>query len=345
MSKGIRYAAAAIAASALLAPAAGAAGPPPPKTFGGAKLSLFATGLKNPTSFAFGDGAVFAGDSGNSMGVPNGGVWVIKHHHAVAIPNAPIFVGGMQFYKGALYLSGVVLTPGGPMWQIMKWSHWTGATFKTRKVIYTGPKGFQGFNGVAFGPDGRLYVGVDAGLLNGNDHGPANLSPFLYDILSMTPSGKHVKVFARGIRQPWQMAFVAGSSDPFVSDLGQDTGAVNPPDFLLKVHKGDNYGFPTCNWTAGSPCKHFTKPFKRFSPHFDPMGVAVIGKRLYLGSFLGPNASGGGALYRLSVTGGKLKPVVIGFPAATDALAEHGGFLYVGGSTMAGAGLVWRVKP
>jgi hypothetical protein len=35
---------------------------------------------------------------------------------------------------------------------------------------------------------------------------------------------------------------------------------------------------------------------------------------------------------------------VTGFPAATDALAEHGGYLYVGGSTQAGAGFVWRVK-
>ena len=118
-------------------------------------------------------------------------------------------------------------------WQLLKWSGWNGTTFTKRQVLYTAPKKFQGFNGIAFGPNGRLYVGVDVGLLNGNDHGPANTSPFVYDILSFKPNGKDRKVFASGIRQPWQMAFPKGSSSPFVSDLGQDKGAKNPPDLGL----------------------------------------------------------------------------------------------------------------
>lgn len=345
MPKGMRYLAAVLAASGLLATTASAAGSSSPKAHGGAKVSLFATGMRNPTSFAFGDGSIFVGDSGNSSGLPNGGVWVIKHGVGVAIPDAPIFVGGMAFYHGALYLSGGVIGSSGFAWEIQKWSGWTGTTFTNRQVIYTAPSGFQGFNGVAFGPDGRLYVGVDTGLLNMNDHGPANTSPYLYDILSMTPAGKSLKVFASGIRQPWQLAFAPGSKEPFVSDLGQDTGATNPPDFLLLVHKGANYGFPKCNWTMKGACKHFAKPFKMFAPHFDPMGVAVIGKTLYLGSYLGPRAKGPGALYSIPVAGGKMRPVVTDFGEATDALAAHGGYLYVGGSTSAGAGMVYRVKP
>ena len=80
--------------------------------------------------------------------------------------------------------------------------------------------------------------GSTTGLLNNNDHGPATLSPHLYDILSFNANGKGLKVFASGIRQPWQMAFPKGSSSPFVSDLGQDSGAKNPPDFILRVHEG-----------------------------------------------------------------------------------------------------------
>jgi hypothetical protein len=339
------YLAGALVGAMVLASAAIAAGPPPPKTFGGAKVSLFATGLKNPTSFAFGDGAVFAGDSGNSNGAPNGGVWVLQHGVGVAIPNSPAFVGGMTFHDGALYLSGGVLAGPTPTWEIQKWSGWTGTTFTNRKVIYAAPKSFQGFNGIAFGPDGRLYVGVDTGLLNNNDHGAASLSPYLYDILSMSATGKSLKVFASGMRQPWQLAFAPGSNAPFVSDLGQDSGAKNPPDFLLQVHKGDNYGFPKCNRTKGSKCAHAAEPFETFSPHFDAMGVAVIGKTLYIGSFLGANGKSGGALYSTPVAGGKPKPVVLGFPLATDALAENGGYLYVGGSPQSGPGQVYRVKP
>ena len=55
------------------------------------------------------------------------------------------------------------------------------------------------------------------------------------------------------------MAALVGfrSSSPFVSDLGQDSGAKNPPDFLLRVRRGQAYGFPQCNWTKAKACKGF----------------------------------------------------------------------------------------
>jgi glucose/arabinose dehydrogenase len=327
--------------------AAVASAAPPPKLFDGAKLSVFASGLKNPTSFAFGDGQVFAGDSGGEQKVPNGGVYVLKAGSATKIPKSPVFVGGMEFHNGVLYMSGAVLSHTGPKFQILAWSGWNGKTFMTRKVLYTAPAKFQGFDGLAFGPNGRLYVGVAAGLLNSNDHGPASLSPYLYDILSMDTSGKGLKVFATGIRQPWQLAFAPGSSSPFVSDLGQDgpKSVKDPPDFLLKVSQGQNYGFPGCSHTKGSPCASFAKPFASFAPHSDIMGVAVSSGMLYVGSFAGMGGRGGGALYAVPISGGEPKPVVTGLEAATDALAAHDGYLYIGGSTQKGAGYVYRVKP
>jgi glucose/arabinose dehydrogenase len=327
--------------------ASAATGPPPPKTHGGATATLYATGLKNPTSFAWGDGAMFAGDSGSEGKTPNGGLYVVANGTVTEIPNGPVFVAGLAWRHGALYMSAAFVVNGAPSFQIVKWSGFTGSDFTTRKTIYTAPRGFEGFNGLAFSPTGRLLVGVDAGLLNHNDHGPASTSPFLYDILSMQPNGRDVNVYASGIRQPWQMAFAPGAHAPFVSDLGQDGPKkvlkAGPPDFLLKVHRGDNYGFPKCNHTPLGNCKGDTKPFKMFPPHTDVMGLAVMGKTLYFGSFLGPKGKGG-ALYKMSIHGGKAKPVVTGFPLATDALAAHGGFLYVGGSNKTG-GEIYQVKP
>jgi glucose/arabinose dehydrogenase len=336
-----------VSAGAVAAVATAATTASAPKGHGGAKASLYATGLDNPTSFAWGDGAMFAGDSGNSTTLPNGGVYVIKNHVGTKIASNAIFVGGMEFHKKVLYISAVTIGSTGPQFQILAWKGWNGTTFTSQKAIYTAPSGFQGFNGIAFGPDGRLYVGVDTGLLNGNDHGPASTSPYLYDILSMNTSGKKLKVFAKGIRQPWQLAFAPKSSSPFASDLGQDTNSagknINPPDFILHVKKGQNYGFPKCNHTKGSKCKGYAKPFKTLKPHFNPMGMAVIGKKLYVGSW-GQNGTTGGALYWVPITGGKLKPVVTGFPAATDALAAHDGDLYAGGAGPSG-GVIYRVKP
>jgi glucose/arabinose dehydrogenase len=336
-------AASVITAGAVASVASAAGPPPPPKGVGGAKVQLVASGLHTPTSFAFGAGTLFEGDGGSeSAQPPNGGVFAIKNGTATAISGSPQFVAGLAWHKGSLYVSGGTVTgPKSARWQLLKWSGWNGTTFTNRRVVYTAPKGFQGFNGIAFGADGRLYVGVDVGLLNGNDHGPAK-TPFVYDILSMKPNGKGLKVFASGIRQPWQLAFPKGSSSPFVSDLGQDKGAKNPPDFVLRVHQGDTYGFPSCNWIVPSKCAGLTKPFQRFGPHTDIMGLAIIGKRLYMTSFLGAAGKGpGGEVLSMPLKGGTAKPVVTGFVAPTVGLGAHGGSLYVGELT----GQVFKVTP
>jgi glucose/arabinose dehydrogenase len=337
--------AASVVTTGAVASVASAAGPPPPpKGVGGAKVQQVAAGLQTPTSFAFGAGTLFEGDGGSeSSKVPNGGVFAIKGGAGTLIPGSPQFVAGLAWHKGALYVSGGSITgPTSAKWQLLKWSGWNGTTFAKRQVVYTAPKKFQGFNGIAFGPDGRLYVGVDVGLVDGNDHGPANTSPFVYDILSVKPNGKGLKVFAKGIRQPWQMAFPKGSSSPFVSDLGQDKGAKNPPDFVLRVHQGDNYGFPGCNQLVASKCQGFTKPFKQFGPHTDIMGMAIIGNRLYMTSFLSTTGKGpGGEVLSMPLSGGPVKPVVKGFVAPTVGLGVNGGSLYVGELT----GQVFKVTP
>ena len=336
---------AALTTGAVVASATAASGPPPaPVGAKGVNVQLFASGggLTTPTSFAFGGGNVFEGDGGaETSQVPNGGVFLLKGGTGTKLGGSPNFVGGLTWHKGTLYVSGASVTGQGIKFQLQAWSGWTGSKFTNQKVIYTAPKGFDGFNGLAFGPDGRLYVGVDVGLTSGNDHGPATKkTPYLYDILSLKPNGKGLKVFASGIRQPWQFAFAKGSSDPFVSDLGQDSGAKNPPDFLLKVHKGDNYGFPQCNQTNAKKCKGFTKPFKQFAPHTDIMGLAIIGKTLYMTSFLG-NGGKSGEVLSMPLKGGPVKTVVKGLVAPFVGLGGNGGSLYVGELT----GRIFKVTP
>jgi glucose/arabinose dehydrogenase len=338
-------AATAVLGGALAATAASGAGaPPPPKATNGAAVKLVAAGLKTPTSFAFGDGAIFEGDGGSesSKGPPNGGVFVLKGGKGTKVPGSPEFVAGLVWHDGSLYVGGGTVTgPTTQKWQLFVWSGWNGSKFTTQKAIYTAPKKFNGFNGLAFGPDGRLYVGVDLGLTDGNDHGPATTSPYLYDILSLSPTGQALKVFATGMRQPWQFVFPSGSAFPLVSDLGQDKGAKNPPDFILKVHPGDDYGFPKCNWTEASACKGFAKPFAQFSPHADIMGLGIVGSELYMTSFGGITGKGpGGEVLEMPLSGGKAKPLVTGFVAPVVGLGENAGLLYIGELT----GQVFSVK-
>jgi glucose/arabinose dehydrogenase len=330
----LKVLAATLACSLLPVAAAQAASgpPPPPKSPTGKTVTEVGVGggMFTPTAFAFGDGQLFEADGGlETAKVPNGGVFAIQNGAGVKIPSPLLFVSGLAWHQGSLYVAGGAATsPTNVVFSIQKWSGWNGTAFSSQKVIYTAPKKFQGFNGIAFGPDGRLYVGTDVGLLNGNDHGPAK-TPYVYSILSMKANGKGLKVFATGIRQPWQMAFAPGSKNPLVSDLGQDGGVKNPPDFILQVHQGDDFGFPGCNHTVAAKCKGFAKPFKMFKPHTDIMGMAIIGKTLYMTSFLGTTGKAG-EVFSMPLSGGKLTPVLKGFVAPTVGLGANGKTLYVG---------------
>jgi len=330
------FSAAAVSAAVIgvFAAGAGAAGgPPPPSSTNGHAVQTVAAGLGTPTSFAFGAGNVFEGDGGaqptaTTPAVP-GGVYLLKHGQATRLPGSPQFVGGLAWRKGTLYVSALNT--------LLAWSGWNGSTFAKQKVLYKGPKKFTGFNGLGFGADGRLYVGVSLG--NTGDHGPPT-TPYGYDMLSFNAKGKDLKIVARGIRQPWQMAFPKGSSAPFVSDLSQDKGAKNPPDFVLRVHQGDNFGFPKCNWTKPKACTGFAKPFRLFPPHTDVFGVGIIGKRLYLseGGFAAPAHPA--RVVSMPLKGGKAKILLKGFVAPIVGLGVHGKWVYVGELT----GQVFRVK-
>jgi glucose/arabinose dehydrogenase len=318
-----------------------------PSSTNGQPVQLVASGLLSPTSFAFGDGAVFEGDSGGSGKVPNGGIYLLSGGKATKVKTKLVFVGGLQFRGSTLYVSGATLAGKGPVFQILAFKGWNGTTFTSQKAIYTAPKGFDGFNGLAFGANGRLYVGVDVGLTDNNDNGPASTSPYLYDILTMSATGGQVSVFASGIRQPWQMAFPKGSNSPFVSDFGQDKGAKNPPDFVLRVKAGDNYGFPKCDWLKTSPCSSYTKPFKEFPAHSDVGGVVIAGGKLYLSEFGFAAPLRPAEVVSLPLSGtGTAKPVVDDLPKGDSivALGTDGTYLYFGVNPSKGAASVYRVK-
>ncbi|HUA44123.1 MAG TPA: hypothetical protein VMA77_02770 [Solirubrobacteraceae bacterium] len=321
--------------------AASAATTPLPTPAKGAKLQLVATGVTTPTAFAFGDGNVFVSD-GTTPPSKGGGVYVLKDGTAVLVPGSPLISFGVTFHKGTLYVSGATLTAKGPAGDLLAWSGWNGTTFTSQKVLYTAPAGIL-LNGIAFGADGRLYSGVDVGQTN--DHGPKK--GLLYDLLSFNAAGKDMKVFATGMRQPWQLAFPGGSSSPFVTDLGQDAPKSiqkTVPDFILRVRAGQNYGFPSCNWIVTAKCTKFATPFKFLAPHTDPGGLGIIGKRLYLSEFGFVHSA---KVQSLPLKGGALKTLLTGFKGeAFIGLGTNRGWVYVGElATGPGTGRVFRVKP
>ncbi|MDQ6606480.1 MAG: hypothetical protein M3Z06_08040 [Actinomycetota bacterium] len=323
-SRLIKLSSASVAAFGVLGAVAGAAGPPPPTATNGHAVQQVAAGLATPTSFAFGAGRVFEGDGGSQDGKTKGGVFVLANGAGTRLAGSPPFVAGLAWRKNVLYVSA------GSM--LLAWTGWNGTSFSKRKTIYKAPKGFTGFNGIAFGANGRLYAGVS--LASNNDFKPEK-APYAFDVLSFTAAGKDLKVEATGLRQPWQMVFPKGSSSPLVSDLGQDGGAKNPPDFIYRIKRGSAAGFPGCNWTKPKACKGFVKPFQMFAPHTSAMGLGIIGKSLFISEF------GTQQVVSMPVSGGKVTPLLTGFVAPIVGLATNQGWVYVGELT----GQVFRVRP
>jgi glucose/arabinose dehydrogenase len=312
--------------AALALPAATALAAPSPTTARGSRLQLLAGGLNVTTAFAFGDGHVFAAAGGSEDATTSGGVYLIQRGQAHLLPGSPDHVFGITWHRGSLYISARN--------ELFAWSGFDGSRFNTQRTIYSAPPTFTNFNGLAFGADGRLYTGVSVGEI---DYGPVH-SPFARDILSFSSTGKGPRVVARGMRQPWQMVFPRGSSSPYVSDLGQDRGATNPPDMILRIRPGQAYGFSRCNWTVVAACKGYARPFRLLTAHTDPMGIGIIGKRLYFAEY---GVVRPPKVVSMPLRGGRLRTEASGFPNQIVGLGTHDGWVYVGGQN----GQIWRFRP
>jgi glucose/arabinose dehydrogenase len=99
-------------------------------------------------------------------------------------------------------------------------------------------------NGIAFSPtDGKLYVGIGAT----TDHGPIEFPDEEAVVMRMNPDGSNLEVFARGFRNPYDLAF-APDGALFTADNGPDqldeTLREYPSEELNHIVEGGFYGFP-----------------------------------------------------------------------------------------------------
>jgi len=340
MKKPIRGAAlAAFLALGLAVPAAEAAGPPPlPKASNGAKVKRFASGVAVPTQVAFSGRNAFV--AGATEGPFKGGVFVVRpgSKKAVRIPGTVRSAFGIVAKGGKVYVSSGR--------KVVAYSRFNGKRFRNSKTIYQGPKKFNGLGGLAIGPNGRLYGGVS---LNQKYDHQADPSKYGNSVISMTRTGKDVRVVSTGLRQPWMLTFAPGIRDPFVSVLGQDLPQNNgAPDLIVKATPGADFGFPECNWSNAQTCEDFTEPFlkldaqpgpKKSLNQQSPMGIGAIGSKLYVALF-GGTAKAGPQVMTVKTDGTGVKPFLTGFVAPVLSVHTHKGFVYVGDLT----GQIYKVR-
>ncbi len=172
---------------------------------------------------------------------------------------------GLVWHRNELYVSstGRVDAFGGL----------TGFRFTRRRtVIRDLPTGGHQNDGIAVGPDGRLYLGIGS-----TCNACAATHPYEAAIISFLPSGKRVRIVARGLRNPYGLAFIPRRGVLLATENGRDDlGRDAPPDELNVIVQGRRYGYPDC-WNQGGPaCAGTASPLVGLPPHASADGLAVI---------------------------------------------------------------------
>ncbi len=183
------------------------------------------------------------------------------------IPNlrAPL---GLLWLKGELYVSSTG--------RLDAYSSFSAGHFAKRRPVVTGlPTGLHQNDAVVAGPDGRLYMGLGS---------PCDAcvpkDPRQAAVLSFRPDGSDLRVVARGLRNPYGLAFIPGTQSLFITENGRDGLGLNaPPEELNRLEVGGpvpNFGYPGCWGQGGAPCTGTAAAFVKLAPHASPDAVAVI---------------------------------------------------------------------
>lgn len=260
----------AAALAALAALAAAAPAPAAIRAPAGVRVSTVARGIPFATNLAFDPAGGLWVTSGAGGPQRSDGVWYVprgatRARHVVSGLGTAL---GLTWHRGVLYVSHVTSPSRG---RVLALSGYVRGRFARRRAVVSGLRvGRHTMDSIVAGPGGRLYVGV--GSLY-DSRGPAGR------IVSFRPSGAGLRTEATGLRNPYGLAFVPGTSILLVTDNGRDDlGLRAPPEELnaFDVAGGvANFGFPGCYGQGGSACAGTRRPLLDLPPHASSDGLAV----------------------------------------------------------------------
>ncbi len=324
--------AAAAAAAALLVPAASGLRPAPvlklPPGFG---AELYASGLKRPTALAFGpDSLLYATqETGEVVAVGRGSAKPRVLARGFPTPLGLAWSGNVLFVSAQGSLHRLVVR---------------GKRVVSRRAIVTRlPFGRHQQDTVAVGPDGRLYLGSGSTCDACREKNRRSAA-----ILSVEPDGTDLRVEARGLRNPYGLAFQPGTGRLYVSVNGRDDlGDAEPAETIVRFRRGADFGWPDCwaSWAKrrlAGKCAGVTPPVAYLEPHSSADSLTFWRGDLVVaewGQYL--SERWGRKLVRVDVGSGRTTTLATGFDHPLGLAVEpRSGGLLVGDW---GRGVVYRI--
>ncbi|MFQ5875670.1 MAG: PQQ-dependent sugar dehydrogenase, partial [Dehalococcoidia bacterium] len=171
---------------------------------------------------------------------------------------------GLAFHEGALYVSsrGRVAT--------LRDVDGDGQFDDLEEIITGLPNGRHQNNGLAFGPDGKLYINVGSTCNACIETDERNAT-----IMRFNPDGTGGEVYARGLRNVYDIAFHPEDDTLFGADNGRDDKGLDVPEELNLIVEGGDYGWPDC-WGEGrgTNCEGTIAPVAELEPRSSADGIA-----------------------------------------------------------------------
>jgi glucose/arabinose dehydrogenase len=256
-----------------------AAGSCPPA--GAAQPQPFASAIPEPTNLAFDTRDRLWVTSGGNVTQRSNGVWLIRRRGARP---EQIIAGlysalGLTWHQRRLYVSHVTpnrSSAASHLGRVTAFWGFDGRRFRRSRVVVDGlPTGLHRVNSLVPGVDRRLYLGVGSRFDNRTT--PARLSG---TVVSFKPGGGDLQVEATGLRNPYGLAFVPGTTTLLISDHGRDDLGLRRPheevNLVDVTGPAPDFGFPECFGQGGAACAGTQPPLAWLDPHAAPGAVAVV---------------------------------------------------------------------